>query len=183
MNRIAISLRLLFEPYSFVLCSPGRLDKQSEMKPCSRFLRGTSAQDSSPAFRIVSSHGPSTREIDVGMAPFVSSTGSVIWIRVYLYQKLVSLRCSASSLPEPFLCVDVLYPGPAPSHDAYNHAGWHMSGYAYERNRLSCPTRYVKYHHSMSSMCAQFQFPDLEKSFDAPGVISLTARSRRSQRL
>jgi hypothetical protein len=40
--------------------------------------------------------------------------GSVIWIRVYLYQKVVSLRCSASILPEPFLCVDVLYPGAAP---------------------------------------------------------------------
>lgn len=37
--------------------------------------------------------------------------GSVIWIRVYLYQKVVSLRCSASSLPEPHLCIDVLYLG------------------------------------------------------------------------
>jgi hypothetical protein len=59
-----------------------------------------------------------------------------------------------------------------------------MSGYAFnERDRLSCPTRYVSHYLLFCAFDAplqvQLQFPDL----DAPDAIPLTARSCRGQRL
>jgi hypothetical protein len=53
------------------------------------------------------------------------------------------------------------------SHDVTHKGGWHMSGYAFdERDRLSCPTRYVSHYLLFCAFDAplqvQLQFPDLE---------------------